>query len=790
MYKVYLSDGFQTSELDVEEIDFQSEFAISDLSDLSVRRDSIKTLNIKGTNNNNKVFGFFFDLSNVTDSNAFGNLFSVYSPIRDCTAFVYENSLLIYKGKLKLNKSKLVKNNLYYECIITSTMLDFKTQVQDKLLTDISFDDLRHRYTLPTIIQSWSGSTEIYVTTTSGFTSTPFEYGKNYVYPRVDYGFYSGETFTSNPKINIRNFKPSIYVNEYYNRIFGDINYSYEIVGNDLKDLFNKLVVVNTEEGTTGVFSGITTTANKPTVLIVNEYDANESKGFLNKIIPIQNITFPDSTIIGKLIDNYDVAVWLRRTGGLSTTPSLKVIRNFTSDGLLEATFQSMQNLESVPCQFHIQLVKRTLAAEAEFITVAPDIISDDYSTKDNRLGNWTVVGESFVTLQAGETKYNVSLKANIGINNFIEGETLAIQVSVQNKLPLYYNGYTIERGAIKTFFTLTDARIKLPNNSIIKADIIPVSGNTGFDTIVPPAPQNIKQFDFIKAIMKLLNLYAYSDTNNQKKIYFETYDSYYSRCSPEYLRLSAVDWSNKIDYNKDVITSSNISLPKSYLFTFKEDNDYLNKQYKDKFNQVYGNLSFSDKYGLLEQKKLDLIFSPLVVSTQSGSDMKLPLLYQLDNGAKKVSKSNIKLGVYNGLQPCQPYTIISAYSANTIYSGLTQYPEITNYYYSTGATQPHQDLHFNSPLEYYFTPSQKHIDASNTYSNYYINQISELTNQNVRTVELSVLLNEIDISNLSLKNPVYIQTGDYNGFYFKVISVKYEGRTSSSRVVLQRIVL
>src|ERR1700733_6985266 len=100
-YQVFLSDGLDIAELDVEEVDFQSIFAVSDIMDIVARRDNVKSISFKTTKNNNEVFGFLFDLGRTTDINNPINLYFNYNPIRPVLAYIYEDSMLIFKGSLR-----------------------------------------------------------------------------------------------------------------------------------------------------------------------------------------------------------------------------------------------------------------------------------------------------------------------------------------------------------------------------------------------------------------------------------------------------------------------------------------------------------------------------------------------------------------------------------------------------------------------------------------------------------------------------------------------------------------
>lgn len=112
----------------------------------------------------------------------------------------------------------------------------------------------------------------------------------------------------------------------------------------------------------------------------------------------------------------------------------------------------------------------------------------------------------------------------------------------------------------------------------------------------------------------------------------------------------------------------------------------------------------------------------------------------------------------------------------------------ISNYYVD-GSGVVQSDLHFGQPVLFYFPYDSDYANAPTSYQDYFIGQITDLTNPDVTYIECNVLLNAIDIANLDLRIPVFIQTGKYNASYFKVLKVEYEGAVSPSKVSLQRIV-
>ncbi|WP_322518618.1 hypothetical protein [Chitinophaga sancti] len=95
------------------------------------------------------------------------------------------------------------------------------------------------------------GQYERYNTTTNTFYSTYYGLGSGYVYPFIDYG----EKYTNNElnvdysNIKLQNFRPAIWVKEYFDRIFKFAGYTYEIKGSaDFINRFNSLLIPNSQE--------------------------------------------------------------------------------------------------------------------------------------------------------------------------------------------------------------------------------------------------------------------------------------------------------------------------------------------------------------------------------------------------------------------------------------------------------------------------------------------------------------------------------------------------------------
>lgn len=760
-YQVYITDGIDVVELDTENIDINSVFSISDIEDIGARKDNTKSIQFKGTKTNNNAFGTFFDLGRTSDFDYDNAILFNYNPLRKVTALVYDDTNLIFRGSLRIQEIQIDKTGSpIYNTVLTGSLIDLKTAIQDKMLSDLDFSDLRHNYAITAITNSWSASTEGYDITTSTFTSTPFQYGKNYVYPNIDYGNFLQDA-TSINQLHMKNFKPAIYVKEYFDRIFGQSNisgFTYEIKGSEsFKEMFNHLIIPDNQLGFLSTISGVTSTCKLPlsaSPYVFNRQPSSDVDWAWNKLIHIGEIVHPDTTIAGPLFQNH-LGFYNR---------VLDVQKDLTTSGKLEIVFDGFLSVTTGIT---------SLLGAVRFVKRAPE---------DNEDGDsgWTEILRKEFNLQAnvGNQTFNYSL--DIGNLEIKKGEQIGVMISTA----YVAGGYTLIAYSV-AFCKLTFPR---DERSLITFQLEPAIG----DYCTPKPPINIKQIDFIKSFMHQFNMYCYTTMDNPKNMIFQKYDDYYVYALPDYIKNSALDWTNKIDYSSGFKIKSNIALPKSYLFTYKEDGDWFTDLYKKTFNENYGQFSFNDQYGLTDIKKLELIFSPIVLISDTGTNRKYPALYKDDGGQKKVDKTNIRMGYYNGLRPCNPYSINYLNSASTIvelYTGTT-YAQFGNYYLTGegSGTTVANDIHFNQPRQVYFTATDDYFTAPNSYQNYYINQVTDLTNPDVTYVECKALLNDIDISNLDLRTPIYINTGTMNGAYFKLLKVQYDGSDVPSQLQLQKI--
>jgi hypothetical protein len=793
-YRIFLTDGIDTAEMDTENIDTKTIFALLELQDIGSKKNDIETLTFKGTKNNNEAFGSFFDFSRESNVSFSNNLFFNYNPLKSVKTFVYEDTELIFVGDLRLTEINVDVNGVViYNCVVATKLTLLKTALSDKYLADLDFTDLRHRYCGNNIINSWvtSGGTfiETFDDVTDTYSSSYKPYGTGYNYPLIDYGYtlsaasatFSGLTIQKQFIHNLKNFKPAVYVRQYLDSIFNQevlTGYTYEIKGSSgFTNMFNKIIIPDTNDNTLDTVTGITTlnyiTANQEFFVLRGVPPYNESYWYnpTNSTATLR----PASDLIiqpSSGIDNYL----------LSSDGKARVQRDFTSSVKFSTAIE-------VDCRISSDIINsaNTIATISLVRFSSTDInVVDDIIYSEVRICPYNDITTIVIT---DEIIDNVEFRTGQWIGIFIELYT-----------PLIFGG---PFNPIINFVTVFGTDINIPATSANTFNYIATPQLVCDEEIIEPKkPKNIKQLDFLKSIINQFNFVVYTEKDNYKHFIFELYDDYYSKMVPQNLITNSLDWTTKIDYTKGLQITPNIKLPKSYLYTYKSDIDFLNATYKTKYNEIYGQFSFNDDLGLVEQKKVELIFAPTVMTTINSYNY--PLYYKVENGVISRTALIPRIIYYNGYNTYENLSsqLFVGYEANstpgiTIIKQLIQYPLVSNYYYNYDNIfaptygKPINDIHFNQPREIYFQNTNDIFsNLPNSYTNYYINQVTELTDENVIFVDCDVYLTEFDIGNLDLSVPVFIQTGNNNGAYFKIINVEYENKDLPSRVKLQKIVI
>lgn len=504
------------------------------------------------------------------------------------------------------------------------------------------------------------------------------------------------------------------------------------------------------------------------------------------------------ATLHGSGLPNF-----LAYEGGTYNGLSNAVMR-FTRD-IPKATFNvsfqmSINNIYGIPTTWYVQLIARPWIDPADTDNYNPAGTAGTFDALGNVLNEY-INGVTLFTVAPNTTStFNVDF--SIAERSYSQNTQLFLRVIVPGEASSSNNGGQSWPGT-HYYLTVNNPSLTVPKdaNTVMEVDYnLGVSGDPSFDVRKPEIPQGVKQMDFLKSVIALFNFYVYTEKERPKHLIFQTYDEYYANATLMNMQSTALNWTKKIDFS-DFRFKTNVAIPKNYLFTYKDDSDFLNNDYKLQFNEAYGTKRFTDAYGVTENKKVELIFSPTPLVKASDSSKVFPMIVK--NGAeratKQPTKSNIRILFYNGLKQSGEEWYLVKENTNTggapadtivLTRSDKKYPQASHYYIGSDSSNltPTHNLLFDTPKKVWFQFDSDYQTATPVYDDYYIGQTTDLTNADVVFIECDAHLTPVDIGNLNLKIPVFVDMGGFGHAYFKVLKVEYTNSDTTSKVLLQKI--
>lgn len=266
-----------------------------------------------------------------------------------------------------------------------------------------------------------------------------------------------------------------------------------------------------------------------------------------------------------------------------------------------------------------------------------------------------------------------------------------------------------------------------------------------------------MKQTDFIDSITKMFNLNYEADKDVPSIINIEPRNTYVGSGNQK-------DWTSKVSLN-DPLNRQLLAETqnKNTFYMYADDNDYLNKKYKDKFGKAYStyNYEITKNEYLKGTKEIKVLFAatPLVKikpyeqdisnnfifsqimsnsTTTSGNDtFKIAprILYKYSDGLFPLT-NNQKIVIWNG-------------SNSIIYNSYPYAGTLNNPY------EPTLTLDFATPLEIYFQP--KFYNDKNLVNLYWKDYLDEISSINSFILTCKMYLNAVDIYNFRFNDLIYL---------------------------------
>jgi hypothetical protein len=705
MVRIQLSTGY----LDVKEgTSFPLNFSIGDIRDISKRTGSFsKTITLVGNSNNNNLLNHYYDI------NIQAGTFNI-NTITNCDVLQNGIPVMINATLQLINIKKTQVTGSYeqmveYEVLIKENRGTFFSDISNKYLTDLDFSDLDHFVDANVVIDT--------------FDNTVAD-GYKYVMP-----------FNIDNQYQLNWFKPAIYAELYFDRIFAAAGYSYTWDG--LADAnFDKLLIP---------YNGDQNIVDWTDAKVVAEKAAfSELK--TQTILSTANWTaltqFPMEArdLTTGWSETLDAQNLFDTTNGQYTTPQWvgvgsgeSYIYEVSMAGELFLNFNTSVRLYPDGTAAYRVFLRVKVQGFGNVKCYLPDLIYDDdvnyFATPTvTSLGTFNHVFTFNATtdgLGGGGIDFNDIQIMQIGVDVV---NTFSVSGDVYNTFVYWepQTGTTPQTPNIDLDITSFDVTIRPSDN-------IPL--NSGITTMNTFIPDKIKQSDFIKSIFLMYNLYVTEDPNSETNLILLHRDEYYDSGK-------AVDWTNLLMKDKD---QSVIFIPelnnKKLRLTHKADTDSPNKVYTDVTREIYGQVevTFENEY----VKGIDVketIFSPTPVQpTVFGAF--LPLL----NGA--APKTNIRILFDNGELTAQDVNILSGYDTVTPTNGA--YPYLSHFG-GVDPLNPTFDINFAECQFYYYQVAQN--TNNNLYNIYWRRTVAQINGGKLLTAYFYLRENDIQLMELNDK--------------------------------------
>jgi hypothetical protein len=705
-------------------------YAISDIRDPQKRTGSFsKTITLPGTKNNNSLLSYLFDIniSEVIDPITSKPITFSVKKLYRCILLqdgipLHENELSLQLIAVNKRQDQLTEDDIIeYEVVVRDDVAQFFTEVANRKLTDLDFDDLNHIINPTTIISSFSH------TWVDGYKYLfPFKEQSNF------YDFFEAV--------------PSIYAKTYWDKIHADAGYTYEF--------FNNIEPQN--------FDGLIVPSNRPVIDQTISLSQN-NKVIANRFNP--QVKQIPSILVGLVerVSGFDYPSFTFNDNLLHNLPAVQDISNSLVSGLQwNPQLSTFTNNYKVKVSFNY-----------EYRLVNPNLFP---LTIDNITPQLTNINTSFIMeLGVGPGSPAFSGPPNNSIDHNLLSPTYTVLGA--NNLTLFTGTYIGEivlnatqvgQGWFPTFSTILGITLEAPNPFRLDVIIRDYSLTIELDTntlilnqqvvVNETIPPDMKQSDFLRSIYTMYNLYVVPDKLLSNKLIYYTRDDFYRNGGNK-------DWTHKIA--RDVEQKLEF-LPelrnREIVLSYKDDNDPANEFYKKFTQQTYGQKSVDFQIEWtkgVDRKEIE--FSP-TPGGLSNFNHYLPYIRRegnprilLDNGVKAI--------------PFNPINIISTYTTQNqpVFTATIFYPFASHF---NKPTNPTFDINFGdnkwqkptstnpNPPSYYFYDVEVET-LNNLYNQFWRNTIELIDKGQLLTAYF--WLTPDDIFNLELNDVIRIDNSYWN---------------------------
>lgn len=698
-------------------------YSIKDFRDIASTTSSYsQTFAVPGTKNNNLIFEHLFLVG------ADGK----FDPRKKANCWMTVDSLPVMEGYLQITSIDVAdRDKPVYNITIFSATKGFNSKIKGKYLTDYNWSGLNHTFSFANVESSWTGSSS-----THGYYYSLKDYGYDYVLKDMK------------PVVNsikptgvpLSNMLPDIYNKYIIDNIFATEGYSYQSTLLTSTTFTETIIPYSRDPETimgTDYVTGRTFIAN----------NNSSSSITLNQcyISPywIQPYTYDyEYRIRANNVQSGSVASTQYTLSGGGDYYTVDVPGAYAFSFNVEYIYNLLPNQirGQIGCRFYRSGFNNgTMPFWEELSLSEPGGLGyQSFTTPmcDSLKGPYTYGGQTFKPFQAGERVWaSLFFRVNLGY----------IPPTMTN-IPFQITGSGITWKSI-------------PSGK-------PVPGSTiNFNNVIP---EKVLVTDYLKSVFNMFNCYLEPSKTVPNRFVIEPFEEFYAQGTN-------LNWTSKLDRSQK-ITETLISeeLAKQYTFTFKEDKDFLNENYKNTTKRVYGDYTADlDNDFVTKEDKVEIIFSPTPVDNVIGSNQfVIPKIGKYDSN-NKFGKTNFNIRFLR--KNPNPRRLPSGETWG--FTGTTY-----NYYPYAG----HLDDPFSGTTDYNFgavpyvyypwsAVTNAAITQNNLFNNYWNKYITEITDKEAKLIKCFIKLTPADIFKFKFQDKVYIEgISSEVGHMYRVNSIVY----------------
>ena len=272
----------------------------------------------------------------------------------------------------------------------------------------------------------------------------------------------------------------------------------------------------------------------------------------------------------------------------------------------------------------------------------------------------------------------------------------------------------------------------------------------------------DIKQIDFLMGLQKMFNLVFVPDNRKPKHLIIEPYQDYISTGTQK-------DWTNKVDYNKDVVITPTTDIQKN-VFDWENSagQDFINLAVQESAGRIYGRHRIEDKDNdfATGDAKVQTQFAPYILSNIPSSSIAIHRC--IDKEGEGVQSPKARLAYFNGVDTSVGNVYVYNDALAVVDIGLL--PNFSNYN-AISPTVSNNDLNFGYERAFIFLNSHP---VNTQYYRYWMGFVNELYSADSRLLTAYVKLTRADIQDFEFSDRIFIQDT-----YYRILKISnYDATT------------